>query len=100
MYIDEYIDKNGEISYRLLKNSFNFFDRSIMTFNKPKRDSGMNTDNIVKVSFSDTASASVIFEAYQIDNKLKLLSTKKLSKLKPKPAVMTKPLIMVIIDIK
>ena len=35
--LDEYIDENGDIKYRLLKNKFNFTDRASLTFNNPTK---------------------------------------------------------------
>ena len=53
-----------------------------MTYNNPKKEMAMNTETILKVSFSDTASSATIFDAYHIDYKLKLINKNRKSKLK------------------
>jgi hypothetical protein len=56
-----------------------------MTYNYPKIEIGVNTEPVLKKTFSDTASPTVIFEAYKADYKLKIDEVKRKSKLKVKP---------------
>eukprot|EP00762_Andalucia_godoyi_P004474 ANDGO_08131.mRNA.1 Dynein intermediate chain 2 len=50
-----------------LRNQFNFSDRASQTFNNPKRDRAVETEPPAVATLADTASASIIFDAFMRD---------------------------------
>ncbi|CAF0711059.1 unnamed protein product [Brachionus calyciflorus] len=69
--VDDYVDENNEKKFRVLKNKFNFIDRTVQTKSKSYKEVECQTDPAQNVNFSDGITQFSLFNIYEEDFKSK-----------------------------